>query len=123
MSTTPKHLPPLTLGLINSAKAYPRLLDHHARELAAYRDAWDETALLCDTALHILTRALTAHCPIPAGGTKVGDLVRVCWGAINEVCEAAIADPTRVDALCPFRGVRIGYEWHRSWVRVKGGAA
>ncbi len=120
MSTTPTTLPPLTPGLIEAAKNY------HGSQVnagAVIRYGWKTGQTTDQAAIHILTRALSAHRGIPMGGTKVGDLVKPCHDRTPPM-GAIVGGDYKVTELCPFRGVRIGlYVWYRSWVRVKGGAA
>lgn len=118
---TPTTLPPLTPELIEAAKAWPFLSALQWGRVQAYRDEWDYTALVGDAACRILTRALTAHRPIPMGGTKVGDLVMVCC---HDTYGSSVREISRrVLSRCPWRGVLTLTGWHRSWVRVKGGAS
>ncbi len=125
MTPTTDTRPPLTPELIEAAKE-PYRADNR-EVIDAYRQAYDYARrwwTIADTSHHILTRALSAHRPIPLGGTKVGDLVSLCHSdpvlGTNRAIMGFGLYP--VEAVCPFRGVFVGI-WHRSWVRVKGGAA
>jgi len=132
--STPAKLPDLTPELIEAARWFAKPENIGVRDcssmpknmqaaLLAYRDAVDTTMHIGCAAIHILTRALSAHRPTPMGGTKVGDWVRPCYegGKYTRTGITRLAD--RAHALCPFRGVYAHGGWHRSWVRVKGGAA
>ena len=84
---------------------------------AVTREGLERMAVQAEAAVYHLTQTAT----IPNNGTKVHHLVRVCHDA-EPFQAAALACVWRVAEVCPFRGVRVKGSWHRSWVRVKGGA-
>ena len=64
-----------------------------------------------------LVHHLTPRAPFANVRVKVGDVVWLCWDGVVATCDSMIG--LRVEAICPFRGIRIGRCWFRSWIIVK----
>jgi hypothetical protein len=88
-------------------------------DTATTREGVELMATEAEAAVH----HLTPRAAIPNTRTKVGDWVRVCWTASGDTPAHISRCWVQVMHVCPFRGVYLGLStWHRSWVRVKGGA-